>query len=558
MLVALGLVVAACTAQSAEPSGSTTPSDSQAPVSEAPFEPISYPEAGAADCAYGGEFSEIKAIDATTVEFTLCYSDPAFLSKMAFTSNAIHDSDYLAANMANHRILAAPNGTGPYSFGEYVRGDHITLTRNDAYWGDAAIAENLVIQWNSEAAARLLALQSGVVDGIDNPGPDDFAAIEGDSDLSLLNRPALNTMYIGMTNTFAPWSDVRVRQAIAQGIDRQRIVDSFYPDGSSVADYFTPCEIPLACGGDPWWSFDQDAARAMLAEALPATGGEFSTKLFYRNVVRGYLPDPAVVAADIQAQLAEIGITVVIEEQESATFLDNSSAGLLDGLYLLGWGADFPDATNFLDYHFNNDANLQFGTPDPAITAALDIGAQNLDPATRDAAYTDANNAIREFVPMIPVAHGASATAWKADVAGAHSSPLTAEEFYVMDPGGRDTLVFMQNAYPISLYCADEIDGETLRICEQITEPLYKYEIGETAVEPALATECAGNADATVWTCTLRAGVTFHNGARLDANDVVVSLALQWDPAHPLHVGRTGSFEYWAGLFGGFLPVPEG
>ena len=79
--------------------------------------------------------------------------------------------------------------------------------------------------------------------------------------------------------------------------------------------------------------------------------------------------------------------------------------------------------------------------------------------------------------------------------------------------------------------------------------------MGGTAPIPALAESCDGNAEATVFTCHLRAGVTFHNGAHLDANDVVTSYALQWDPAHPLHIGRTGSFEYFAGLFAAFLPT---
>ena len=553
-LMVLGLVLAACTSgsPSAEPSGSAPASQEE---SQAPFVATSYPEGGPADCAYGGEFSQIKAVDELTVEFSLCYPDPAFLSKIAFTSNAINDTAYLEANMASHLILAAPNGTGPYKLKEHVRGDHVTLERNDAYWGEKAIAQELIVQWNAEAAARLLALQAGTVDGIDNPGPDDFATIEGDSDLALVNRPALNTFYIGWTNTYAPFDDIDVRRALAMGIDRQRIVDTFYPDGSTVADYFTPCEIAFACEGDPWYDFDLTAAKAALDAALGHSNG-FETTIFYRDVVRGYLPDPGLVAVELQTQLANIGITAAIEPQESGAFIDNSSAGLLDGFYLLGWGADYPDPTNFLDYHFNNSQNLQFGTIDASITEPLETGAQTEDADARRAAYEEANNAIRDFVPMIPVAHGASATAWKADVVNAHSSPLTSERFSVMDPGGRSQLVWMQNAYPLSLYCADETDGETLRLCEQITEPLYEYETGGTAAQPALAEVCEANADATVWTCSLRSGVRFHDGARFDANDVVASFAVQWDLDHPLHIGRTGSFEYWGALFGTLLNTP--
>ena len=333
-LMVLGLVLAACqsgSSQSAGPTGSAAASEEE---SRAPFAARSYPEGAPADCAYGGEFSQIKAVDELTVEFDLCNPDPAFLSKIAFIANGIQDSDYLEANMVNHLILAKPNGTGPYKFDQYVRGDHVSLVRNDSYWGEKAIASKLEFQWNSEAAARLLALQSGTVDGIDNPGPDDFATIEGNADLKLYNREALNVMYVGMTNTFAPFDNEKVRQALAQGIDRKRIVDNFYPGGSTVADYFTPCNIEFGCEGDPWYAFDKDAANALLDEALGA-GNRFSTKIYYRDVVRGYLPDPNVVAQELQKQLQDnLGITAEIEVQEKGTFLHNASAALLDGLYL--------------------------------------------------------------------------------------------------------------------------------------------------------------------------------------------------------------------------------
>jgi ABC-type transport system substrate-binding protein len=553
LFVVIGLVLAACQPSEAE-SPTESAAASEAPASQEPFSPSAWPEDGPADCEYGGEFSQISATDEHTVVFSLCYPDPAFLSKIAFTSFAIHDSGVLEANMANHLILADPIGTGPYMLRDWQRGVQLVFDKNPDYWGENVGGDELVFQWRTESAARLLALQAGTADAIDNPAPNDFATIEGDSNLQLIPREALNTFYVGFNNTYEPFDDVRVRQAIAMAIDRQRIVDNFYPEGSETADYFTPCNIELACGGDPWYEFDVEAAQALMAEAGLANG--FSTVLNYRDVVRGYLPDPNVVAQDIQAQLAEnLNISISIEVQESGTFLDNATAGALNGLYLLGWGADFPDPINFLDYHFNNVANLQFGTIDASVTEPLTTGGTTLDAEAREAAYTDANNAIRETVPMVPVAHGASATAWLAADTGAHSSPLGNEWFAAVTPSDNQ-LVWMQNAEPIALYCADETDGETLRVCEQVTEALYAYEVGGTAPVPALATDCAGNAEATEFTCTLREGVTFHNGATLDAGDVVDSFALQWDMEHPLHIGRTGSFEYFAGFFGAFLNTP--
>jgi ABC-type transport system substrate-binding protein len=551
LFVVLGLVLAAC-----QPTASESPAASEvAAESAAPFSPMSYPEGGPADCDYGGEFAEIKAIDELTVEFTLCYPDPAFLSKIAFTANAILDTADIENNMENHLILAAPNGTGPYSLTQWQRGIQLVLDKNPDYWGENVGADQLVFRWTTESAARLLELQAGTVDGIDNPAPNDFATIEGDPTLQLITREALNTFYVGFNENYEPFDDVRVRQALAMGIDRQRIVDQFYPPGSVTASHFTPCAIELACEGEEWYEFDLAGARALLAEAGLANG--FSTVLNYRDVVRSYLPDPNIVAVDLQAQLLDnLGIDAQIEVQESGTFIDNSSAGLLDGIYLLGWGADYPDPTNFLDFHFNAPTNRQFGDIDPSVTGPLTTGATTLDTEVRRAAYEEANNAIRETVPMVPISHGASATAWLENVEGAHASPLGNESFAHVTPAD-DQMVWMQNAEPIALYCADETDGETLRLCEQVTEPLYVYEVGQTNAIPALAEECIGNQDATAFTCTLRSGVTYHNGATFDANDVVLSYAVQWDMAHPLHIGRTGEFVYFGAFFAQFLNTPE-
>ncbi len=508
----------------------------------------------APDCEYGGLFQEIAAVDELTVQFTMCSPDPAFPSKAAFTSFAIQPSEYLEASGGTGDLLERPIGTGPYMISEWKRGEEIVFTRYDGYWGEPAKAQTLIFRWQTESAARLLELQSGTVDAIDNPSPDDFSTIEADSNLLLLPRPALNIFYVGMNNNFAPYDNELVRQAIAMGIDRQRIVDNFYPPGSEVASHFTPCSIPNGCAGDAWYEFDPEAARALLAEA--GLGDGFATTLTYRDVVRGYLPDPNVVAQDIQAQLKEnLNIDVEIVVMESGAFLQAADAGEVEGLHLLGWGADYPDMTNFLDFHFGGGASDQFGAKFDDITEALAQGAALASDADRESFYITANNAIKQHVPMIPVAHGGSGVAFLATVEDAHASPLGNESFADMN-SGKDTFVWMQNAEPISLYCADETDGESLRACEQVTESLLRYQVGGTAVEPSLATACTPNADLTVWICTLREGVTFHDGSKLDANDVVMSWAIQWDAAHPLHVGNTGAFSYFSGLWGQFLNAP--
>lgn len=560
VLMALGLVMAAC-----GPGESASPSESEAApsASEVAFEGTSYPEDGPAECGTDTnptQISQIVAVDRTTVEFHLCTIDPAFLAKIAFSSFAIDDTAWLEEHGTDGSIVEMVNGTGPFKLDEWQRGTSVNMVRNDEYWGDAALAETLIFRWSEEASQKLVELQSGEVDGIDNPGPDDFGTIQDDADLQLVPRAAFNVFYVGFQNTYPPFDNEQVRQAIAMGIDRERILDNFYPvpgeeGGSEVASHFTPCDIPFACEGDEWYEFDPEAARDLLAEAGFPDG--FETTIFLRDVFRGYLPLPVDVATDIQDQLeTNLGITANIEVQESGTYLDNHDGGLLDGIHLLGWTGDYPDITNFLDFHFGSGAGLQFGEIYQDIADALLTGSQTVDEETRRAAYEEANNLIKERVPMIPVAHGASATAFSADITGAHASPIGNEEFEVMSPGADTAFVWMQNGEPPGLYCADESDGEALRACEQMKESLYKYETGGVAVLPSLASECTPNDDGTVWTCSLQEGVTFHDGSTFDANDVVLSYAVQWDAAHPLHIGRDGSFTYFSALWGGFLNPP--
>ena len=539
----------ATTGQEAAATEAATEAAEAAPAG--PFEPMSL---AAPDCEYGGEFKSIEAVDELTVKFTLCYPDPAFPAKVAFSAFGINDADYLEATGGGGDLIENPNGTGPYKFVEWRRGDQIILERNDEFWGTPAIPQTVVFRWSPESAQRLVELQSGTVDGIDNPGPDDFATIQNDSSLQLATRNGTNVFYLGMNDKFPPFDNERVRQAFAMAIDRQRIVDNFYPPASTVATQFMPPAIFGYTEGLDWYAYDPEQAKAILEEEGVLPG--FKTTITYRDVVRAYLPNPGVVAQDIQAQLADIGVEATINVMESGAFLDAADRGEIDGFHMLGWGADYPDATNFLDYHFGQGAAKQFGNGHPDIWEALKGGATQATPEERQPFYDTANELIKQHAPMIPIAHGGSGAAFKADVEGAYASDIGAEQFALMNPGGRDTFVWMQNGEPPGLYGADESDGEALRVIEQVMQSLLAYEPGTAKVIPSLATEWTASDDLTEWTFTLRDGVKFHNGAAFDANDVVQSYVVQWDASNPLHVGRDGSFTYFGALFGAFLNAP--
>ena len=544
-LLAVGLLAGAC---------ASTP----APSSEIAFSARSWPEAGAAECAVSESgaarlgIAQIEAVDELTVRFTLCAPDPAFMQKLAVTNFAVNDSGWLAAAITDGSIVSTMNGTGPLALSAWEQGVQIVLTRNGSYWGDKAASERVVIQWEPESAARLLQLRAGTVDAAYNLAPTDEAAIAADASLALLTRPGFNTFYLNFNNRYAPVSDVRVRQAIAMALDRQRIVDLFYPSGSTLATHVPPCVIEGACVGDAWYAQDLVAARALLTEAGYPNGIDLTLSL--RETPRAYLPDPVAVATDIQAQLAAIGIRVTLKVEEAGGYIGKLLSGELRGASFSAALPDYPEAWNSLGIDFGSTSGPAHGDQYPQLVALLDEAQRESDPAARAALFTQINNEIRSQVPVVPIANGASLIAARAAVRGLVASPVAMERLASVRVEGSDTFTWLQGGEPAGLYCMDEEDREAVRICAQVMEGLYGYTEGGTAAEPRLATGCVASADGLVVECALRSDVRFHNGARLDAADVLDSFAAAWDCAHPLHVGRTGDFRGWSWIMGTLNP----
>jgi peptide/nickel transport system substrate-binding protein len=528
---------------------------------------MNYPVAGDAPCgqeqapdanhaAYSGSLKRIRAVDERTVVFELCRPDVAFRSRIAGPNLAIQDSAWLQARVPDQTILSQANGTGPYRLDGWNRGADVILARNDAYWGTAPKSAAVVIVWEADAHRRLADLQGSTVDGMDQVAPADVATVQANADLVLLPRVGLNTAYLGMSDRSPPFDNEKVRQAIAIGIDRQELVDAAYPPGSEVATHFTPCSVPHGCAGSGWPEFDPPAAKDLLKEAGLASG--FTTTITYADGTAEYMPDPAALAEALRAQLGRIGIEATVRAEPGDAFLEVVDRGTSPGLFLLGTQARYPDVTEFLDRNFGPSAAARFGSREPEITAALAQGTSTIDDVTRAAAAAAANDAIRRHVPMVPLAHAGSNVAYRADVAGALTSPFGTERFATVTPGDRRQIAWSQEAEPMSLYCADEVDVASLRACAQLAESLYAQGATDASVEPSLAEACEPNKELTIWTCTLRAGVTFHDRSRLDASDVVRSFAVQWDAEHPLHRGRMGVFQAFVDRFRGFLNSPAG
>lgn len=326
-----------------------------------------------------------------------------------------------------------PTGTGPFQFGGYDEANAtIELTRYDEYWGDEpANLERLIFQIIPDETTRRQALEAGDIDGYDLPNPSDWDALrEGGFNLQI--RDPFNVFYVGITQRNNPaLTDLRVRQALAYGIDRETLVSSSLPDGAEVAREFYPDTVEGWTADVTEYPYNPDRARQLLAEA----GQSNLTVNFYwpTEVTRPYMPDPQSLFGAIQEDLEEIGITVnPVSQPWNGGYLDNVDNARAD-LFLLGWTGDYNSPDNFIGTFFGSLQNrfwLEAAPWGPELTEQLRAADGEADEQTRIGLYEELNRRLMaEYLPAIPISHSPPAIVVSEDVEGLVPSPLTAEEF---------------------------------------------------------------------------------------------------------------------------------
>jgi ABC-type transport system substrate-binding protein len=400
-----------------------------------------------------------------------------------------------------------------------------------------------------EAPSRLVELQSGTVDGVDNLAPDDIGTAQTDPDLNVYVRSPFNIGFLGINRGHKPFNDVRVRQAVALAIDKTTLVKALFPPTAETATQFVPPGIFGHSDALADWAYDPAQARVLLAEAGYPDG--FDTTLWVMGIARRYFPNPDRVGEVLQANLADVGIRAEIVTYDWSTYLEKMRAGDAD-LFLNGWNADFPDATNFLDTFFGAGADASLGPAFPQLVQMLQDAGSTMEPDKRQAIYDRANQFIHDQVPAVPIVHTSSAIAFNKAVSGIQASPFSQELFFPVTVAGKGGLVFGRSGDSVGLDCVDESDFESLMVCAQIFEPLVMFKPGTTEIVPGLAERWEVSDDLKTWTFYLRPGVKSQDGTDLDAEAVVFNFQRWWDKDNPYHVGHTGSFVHWTYYFGGF------
>ncbi|WP_198671023.1 ABC transporter substrate-binding protein [Oceanibium sediminis] len=281
------------------------------------------PESTNAQKALFAAIDEVTAIDDTTVEITLERPNGALLFNLAWGDAIIVDESDVET------LETTPVGTGPFKFSDWVQGDRVELVRNDDYWGEPVALEQATFKFISDPTAAFAAMMAGDIDAFPVfPAPENLTQFEADPRFKVIVGSTEGETILAINNAVEPFTDQRVREAIAHAIDRQAIIDgAMFGYGTPIGTHFAP-HNPAYVDLTGYSAYDPEKAKALLAEAGYADG--FTTTL--------KLPPPSYARRGgeiIAAQLRAVGIETEISNLEWAQWLEQVFRGKDFGLTIV-------------------------------------------------------------------------------------------------------------------------------------------------------------------------------------------------------------------------------
>ena len=322
---------------------------------------------GAADFTAGksDKLPGVSALDPQTVQITLEQPSAYFLYQLNFITGYILSKKNVTDG--GDKWYEKPVGTGPFILKEWQHNQKLVLTPNPYYWAGAPNqmkGVDLVFYGGDQGSVTAYNdYQTGAVDVIgafgQTPIPSQFLPQVKDLP-DFKSAPQFFVRYIGFNNKSKPFDDVKVRQAFARGIDKTKLVKLLGDGAARSQDRILPGGIPGSELKVDGLAFDVDAARKLLAEAK----FDVTQKLVLSYGTEG--DNAKVVEFIVQEWKTNLGLNVTAEPLELQTFsqkltdtYNDPTKGLQ--MYYSVWGADYPDAQNWLSQQLRTDVGNNNG-----------------------------------------------------------------------------------------------------------------------------------------------------------------------------------------------------
>jgi peptide/nickel transport system substrate-binding protein len=310
--------------------------------------------------AFGGVLAPdgVSKIDDFTVQFKLSAPNGNF---PYLTSSDNYNMIILPNNYDPAKWQSSFIGTGPFTMKSYTTNSGATFTRNDSYWGQKAKPAGTNFTFYASQTAANSALASGTIDVLGQ-----FSVSGGEQLLSggfkVIKLKSSAHRELSMNNKVAPFTDPRVRQAIALTLDRPGIVQALFKGFADLGNDspFAPV-FPSANTSVPQRAQNIAKAKSLLSAAGHPHG--FSTQLIGNETQE--IPQYAQI---VQQAAKEVGVTINVKMETSSVYYGKATFG----------NSDWLDATmSLVDYGHRSVPNVFLTAPLQTYNATAGTGTWN-------------------------------------------------------------------------------------------------------------------------------------------------------------------------------------
>lgn len=348
----------------------------------------------------------VRAPDPNTLVATLESPTPYFLGLTAFQTLQPVNKKLVTANASWAVKPETYISNGPFMLQTWSHNDQLVMVKNPKYWDAASVKlDKLVYLMIEQASTALNLWETGKLDSMDSPPPPEIPRLRQEGKLKMI--PTFGTYYYIFNTTKAPFTDARVRKALAMSIDRKSIVENITRAGQVPAYALVAPGAPDASAGSDFRQtagalFKEDVAEAkkLLADAGYPDGKGFPDVTLLYNTNEGH---KAVAEAIVQMWQQRLGIKVNLTNQEWKTVLDKRS----HKDYVLaraGWFGDYLDAMTFMDLYVTGGGNNDTAYGNAAVDALIKQAKTTANQTLRMKAMHDAEKIlISDDMVVLPI-----------------------------------------------------------------------------------------------------------------------------------------------------------
>ena len=356
------------------------------------------------------KIESVKALNPHTVQITLFKPDASILSHLASQYAIIFSQEYAVQLNADDNLVQLdllPVGTGPYKVKNYFRNQYVRLEKNEDYWKKDAKIKNIIIDLSTDRTGRLVKFFNGECQIASYPEVSQLGLLkENDKRYYVKSAEGMNLAYLAFNFQNAVIQDEQVRRAIAQAINRQRIIKTMYHNTATVANNIIPNISWASSVNTPDFAYDFNPSEAKKV----LQDKQLHLNMWVLNEEQVYNPAPLKTAELIKEDLNNVGVNVTIRSVTRTFLIDqlNKKSENYD-MILTGWLAGNLDPDSFMRPILSCNAASEMTNLsnwcDEDFDQLMDKALDSPNLWERAHVYNQAQELILSKLPIVPLAN---------------------------------------------------------------------------------------------------------------------------------------------------------